>query len=263
MYNGQYPPPPHGGFQGSPPVSPSMGSPWQRPPSDTHTPPIPPSGPVWREHQNAQGKKYWFNTVTRQSTWEKPEELLTPEEKALMSCPWKEYKTPEGKTYYSNTQTKESRWVIPEDYKELRDKAEQAKERAAAAAQAQAQAAQAEVSSRPSPIPGTGGDVSGPPSSTSTPMGTPQQQRGPIRQPPPSATLLSQVPAVEFATKEEAEKAFVKLLRETGVRPDWTWEQTMREIITHPMYRALRTAAERKAAFHQYIDREAKRERTT
>lgn len=51
--------------------------------------------------------------------------------------------------------------------------------------------------------------------SSSTPMGTPQQ-RGQIRQPPPSATLLSQVPSVEFATKEEAEKAFVKLLRETA-----------------------------------------------
>lgn len=37
----------------------------------------------------------------------------------------------------------------------------------------------------------------------------------------------------------------------------------MREIITHPMYRALRTAAERKAAFHQYIDKEAKRERVS
>lgn len=65
-------------------------------------------------------------------------------------------------------------------------------------------------SSRPSPIPS---DVSG--GSSSTPMGTPQQ-RGQIRQPPPSATLLSQVPSVEFATKEEAEKAFVKLLRETA-----------------------------------------------
>ncbi|KAI8144371.1 hypothetical protein BJV82DRAFT_513225 [Fennellomyces sp. T-0311] len=82
-----------------------------------------------------------------------------------------------------------------------------------------------------------------------------------IRQPPPSATLLSQVPVVEFSTKEEAEKAFYKLLKETGVRPDWTWEQTMREIITHPMYRALKTPGERKAAFQLYVDKEAKRER--
>ena len=42
---------------------------------------------------------------------------------------------------------------------------------------------------------------------------------------------------------------------------DWTWEQTMREIITHPIYRALKTPSERKAAFHAYLDKEAKRER--
>lgn len=35
----------------------------------------------------------------------------------------------------------------------------------------------------------------------------------------------------------------------------------MRAIITNPMYRALKTTAERKAAFQAFIDREAKRER--
>lgn len=39
----------------------------------------------------------------------------------------------------------------------------------------------------------------------------------PIRQPPPSATLISQAPVVEFPTKEEAEKAFFKLLKETVI----------------------------------------------
>src|SRR5688572_12076896 len=36
--------------------------------------------PVWTEHTNAEGRKYYFNTVTRQSSWEKPDELMTPEE---------------------------------------------------------------------------------------------------------------------------------------------------------------------------------------
>ena len=36
-----------------------------------------------------------------------------------------------------------------------------------------------------------------------------------VRQPPPSAAILSQVPVVEFPTREEAEKAFYKLLKET------------------------------------------------
>ncbi|KAI7861177.1 hypothetical protein BDC45DRAFT_429679 [Circinella umbellata] len=109
-----------------------------------------------------------------------------------------------------------------------------------------------------------------PAATTTTPIVTPTTAATPtvrphyhhkVRQPPPSAAILSQVPVVEFPTKEEAEKAFYKLLKETGVKLDWTWEQTMREIITHPIYRALKTPSERKAAFHTYLDKEARRER--
>ena|SRR5438874_313973 len=45
-----------------------------------------------------------------------------------------------------------------------------------------------------------------------------------------------------------------------GVKPDWTWEQTMRAIIGKPMYRALKTLAERKQAFHDYVDDLRKKE---
>uniref|UniRef100_V5EVC7 FF domain-containing protein n=2 Tax=Kalmanozyma brasiliensis (strain GHG001) TaxID=1365824 RepID=V5EVC7_KALBG len=57
-----------------------------------------------------------------------------------------------------------------------------------------------------------------------------------------------------------AEAAFTNLLRETGVDVDWTWETTMRSIITNPLYKALKSIAERKAAFHKYVD-ELRRER--
>lgn len=55
--------------------------------------------------------------MTRQSTWEKPEDLLTPEERILKGSSWKEYTTPEGKKYYSNIKTKETVWEIPADLK--------------------------------------------------------------------------------------------------------------------------------------------------
>jgi hypothetical protein len=45
-----------------------------------------------------------------------------------------------------------------------------------------------------------------------------------------------------------------------GVKPDWTWEQTMRAIIAKPMYRALKTLAERKQAFQDYVDDLRKKE---
>ena len=45
-----------------------------------------------------------------------------------------------------------------------------------------------------------------------------------------------------------------------GVKPEWTWEQTMRAIIAKPMYRALKTLAERKQAFQDYVDDLRKKE---
>ncbi len=50
---------------------------------------------------------------------------------------------------------------------------------------------------------------------------------------------------------EEGEKAFVHLLRKAGVDGNWTWDQTMRAIITDPLYKALNTLAEKKAAWQK------------
>jgi pre-mRNA-processing factor 40 len=56
----------------------------------------------------------------------------------------------------------------------------------------------------------------------------------------------------EYASFEEAEAAFLKLLRRAGVQPDWTWEQTMRAIIKDTQYRALKDPKDRKAAFEKF-----------
>lgn len=50
------------------------------------------------------------------------------------------------------------------------------------------------------------------------------------------------------------EEAFIQLLRDKGVNESWTWEQTMREIITEPLYKALGTLADRKNAFSKYVN---------
>ena len=52
-------------------------------------------------------------------------------------------------------------------------------------------------------------------------------------------------------TVEEGEKAFVLLLRKAGVDANWTWDQTMRAIITDPLYKALNTLAEKKACWEK------------
>lgn len=56
----------------------------------------------------------------------------------------------------------------------------------------------------------------------------------------------------DYSTFEEAEAAFLKLLRRHNVDPNWTWEQTMRAIIKDPQYRALKDPKDRKTAFEKY-----------
>lgn len=56
----------------------------------------------------------------------------------------------------------------------------------------------------------------------------------------------------DYATLEEAEVAFVKLLKRSGVQSDWTWEQTLRTIARDPQYRAIKDPKDRKAAFEKY-----------
>jgi pre-mRNA-processing factor 40 len=73
----------------------------------------------------------------------------------------------------------------------------------------------------------------------------------------------------EYATPEEAEAAFIKLLRRSGVEPHWTWEQAMEVTVDDPQFRAIRNPRERKAAFDKFChdaivqDREKEKERMT
>ena len=73
-----------------------------------------------------------------------------------------------------------------------------------------------------------------------------QVPTGPKRELPPKW------PVGGFLTHEKAEDAFFKLLKYEGVDEHSTWEDTMRKIITHELYKALETLAQKKAAFVKY-----------
>ncbi|RKO89879.1 hypothetical protein BDK51DRAFT_26318 [Blyttiomyces helicus] len=200
-------PPPQRGGPG-PFRPPPFGGPLQRP--------LQPPSP-WMTHTTAEGKTYYYNSSTKKTSWEKPEELKTPLERALAATPWKEYvstdQAQKGKKYYYNTETKKTTWEMPPEYKAILDS----------------------VSQGFFPAPGP-------------PMG------GGGRDDAPRAG------EIHFETKEEAVEAFWKLLEQTGVLPTWTWSETMRLIISHPSYGALKTLSERRDAFQRFVDTKAKKE---
>uniref|UniRef100_A0A669EMQ7 Pre-mRNA-processing factor 40 homolog A n=1 Tax=Oreochromis niloticus TaxID=8128 RepID=A0A669EMQ7_ORENI len=45
---------------------------------------------VWTEHKSLDGKTYYYNTETKQSTWEKPDELKSPAEGVSSNSSWEQ-----------------------------------------------------------------------------------------------------------------------------------------------------------------------------
>lgn len=47
-------------------------------------PPIPQPGAVaWQEHRTPDGRAYYYNTLTKQTQWTKPEDMMTGAEVSL------------------------------------------------------------------------------------------------------------------------------------------------------------------------------------
>ncbi|PFH51972.1 hypothetical protein AMATHDRAFT_74657 [Amanita thiersii Skay4041] len=221
---------------------------------------------MWTEHRNPEGRTYWFNTATKESVWEKPDDLKTPFEKALNQTKWKEYFS-NGRKYYYNTESKESKWDMPDELLLLLEKVEK-EGKANAAPTPTNQITGPEQSPTSGISQGALAPLGGANQSSSTSASQSTQQNGiaigstgslPLA---PSSVLPARpnlpddpvIPHNGFPTLEEAEKAFMHLLRKAGVDANWTWDQTMRAIITDPLYKALNTLAEKKACWEKYTN---------
>uniref|UniRef100_A0AAQ5X731 Pre-mRNA-processing factor 40 homolog A n=1 Tax=Amphiprion ocellaris TaxID=80972 RepID=A0AAQ5X731_AMPOC len=210
---------------------------------------------LWTEHKSLDGKTYYYNTETKQSTWEKPDELKSPAEQMLSKCPWKEYKSDTGKPYYYNSQTKESRWTKPKELEDLEaaptvqadniatmatvmevETATAASEehlsQAAVHLTAEAKIAEAPVASS---------EINTDTYFFAFSIEVPKEERPEM-----------QKKTYKWNTKEEAKQAFKELLKEKGVSSNSSWEQAMKMIINDPRYSALPKLSEKKQAFNAY-----------
>ncbi|XP_029488304.1 pre-mRNA-processing factor 40 homolog A-like isoform X2 [Oncorhynchus nerka] len=231
---------------------------------------------VWTEHKSLDEKTYYYNTETKQSSWEKPDDLKSPAEQMLSKCQWKEYKSDNGKAYYYNSHTKESRWTKPKELEDLEAmiKAEENGMAEVCAPgtviitpnlQLDSAASMATMmmempAMRPAPtvsveqmslVPMLVAEVN-----ADSPVNSTEDLAGMEASASNDASKEERPELVKktykWNTKEEAKQAFKELLKEKGVSSNASWEQAMKMIINDPRYSALPKLSEKKQAFNAY-----------
>ncbi|RZF34952.1 hypothetical protein LSTR_LSTR010044 [Laodelphax striatellus] len=228
----------------------------------------------WSEHKAPDGRTYYYNNVTKQSLWEKPDELKTPAELLLSKCPWKEYKSESGKAYYYNVSTKESRWTIPKQLEELKAKIEEGKAEALAKSKGKIEsgtspAVDGEIDATPPATSSTGSSaldqaMAATLAAINIPTPPSRMDEDSNSQHPPSgpeSRTSTPEPKLQFKDKKEALEAFKDLLKEREVPSNATWEMAVKLISSDPRYPHLKHFNEKKQAFNAYKTQKMKEEK--
>ncbi|GHJ83823.1 hypothetical protein NliqN6_0225 [Naganishia liquefaciens] len=220
----------------------------------------------WHEYKAPDGRTYWSHSVTKQSRWDKPDDLKTPFERAMAKTAWKQY-TSKDRPYYVNSVTRETVWELPKELKELKRTVEEDEAEAKRRAEAGEEESEVGDGSTKRITDRTDNDDDNTPSQALTrhdPFAA-HAPTGRDRSPSPALSSIAShdddqdlgpepiIPPGGIANTIEAEKAFVYLLRKFRVDESWTWDVTIRKIIVDPLYKSLKTLAERKAVWQKYI----------
>merc|ERR1712013_375755 len=221
---------------------------------------------------------YFYNNVTKQSAWEKPDILKTPTEVLLSKCPWKEYKSDGGKVYFHNNETKESVWTIPKELQELKDKIEEESKAGSqpagtgaapsggiklapmagliAPAAAQSTPDIVEISS-PNSMSAKQSQASALESAMAATLAAMASQPGKQAKPDPPVAARPMV----FRDKREAMEALKELLRDKNVPSSANWDSALKMISKDPRWETLSKLTEKKQAFNAYKIQKQKEEK--
>ncbi|CAI4228888.1 unnamed protein product [Auanema sp. JU1783] len=184
---------------------------------------------VWQESIATDGRVYYYNKQTKESTWTKPDELKTAQERATSSSVWKEYRTPDGKPYYYNSTTKETTWIKPEDFDDGSERKDEAKEETEMEKAMKATLAAMLASS----------------------SGKPQEE--------------DTTESDEQSLKRRQCEVFRDLLRDKyrdgRITATGSWEQTVKHIQNDPRFRILSKVSEKKQLFNAWKVQKQKEER--
>ncbi|GAB7364371.1 hypothetical protein MBLNU230_g4914t1 [Neophaeotheca triangularis] len=211
----------------------------------------------WQKVISATGRPYYFDrNNTSNVTWDRPADYVEPDpqqaqqaaeqqaqkpqhsQEALENA-WKATQNAEGKTYYWNQLSKQTTWNLPPH---LAQKAQAYLPPNAAPAQAAATGYNqgAPAQQRQDDVRATNGNAM-------VPWGQKQEGADYNRHAAPA-----KIYDAEFATYEEAETAFFKLLKDNGVTPALSFVDVIKAIGHDPVYRGIKDPAQRQAALQKY-----------
>ncbi|KAH0486634.1 MAG: uncharacterized protein KVP18_005036 [Porospora cf. gigantea A] len=76
---------------------------------------------LWIEHQSSDGRTYWHNRESGNSTWEKPVELMDESEKFVAQhARWRLFDQGDGKRYWHHAKRNLSSWSMPDEVQEVK-----------------------------------------------------------------------------------------------------------------------------------------------
>ncbi|XP_001950893.1 pre-mRNA-processing factor 40 homolog B isoform X1 [Acyrthosiphon pisum] len=213
----------------------------------------------WTEHKAPDDRLYYYNAGTKQSSWEKPDELKTKTELLLDQCPWKEYKSDTGATYYHNINTKEASWTVPPELEELKMKI--ASEQGIIQAPLIQQSLEIPID-RGMDSTDSGSAMDQAMAATLASIAVPDENR-PTNNVSgkgfKSKFQAQEVPILK--NKQELIDAFKELLKKKNIPSNASWDQTVKVISRDPLYPQVKKLNEKRQLFNAYKTQKQKDEK--
>ncbi|KPM02917.1 pre-mRNA-processing factor 40-like protein A-like protein [Sarcoptes scabiei] len=225
----------------------------------------------WFEYKTPEGIRYYYNALTQQTSWEKPDELKTEAER--LEGPWKECKTEDGRVYYYNIYTKISSWTLPSDMENQKTKNQDSK-----SAQESNNQTTNENTNLQSDSNSAVGDLqskddtdnlskeSNDIKSSNVTGGDSSNESSLAEAPLPKSSVTS--PNIELPNnappqinKDDLLALFKSILREKNISSNASWENTLKIIGQDPRFERFRSHPERKQFFNAYKIQRAKEEK--
>lgn len=171
----------------------------------------------WEAVNDDQGRTYYYNSTTQETSWTLPE--LT----SISVGQWQVYTTDEGKEYYYNEATGETTWDKPEQFNDNSNESSSAK----ASDPIGIVESESQQNIEKSKI-----DV--------------ELENEPIK----TSELIN---PPQYPSFQEAENAFIEMLRVNKVDSTWSFETVISKLIKNPTYWAIPDALHRKKLYDEYL----------